>query len=117
MKLVFVNVSWKRVHALGVNVQHTSCSAKPLIPAPEVDSPNSVLSQHRGAHDTRLDSDIEVRLVEDADGILRQDTRNSDTLGVSGAVERPVRLIHATANDLAIIYEDAADGCLIALEC
>jgi hypothetical protein len=100
-----------------VNVQDSASSAKALVPASEVDSPDSVLAQHRGAHDAWLDSDIEVGLVEDADGVLRQDTGDSDELGVSGAIQSSIRLVHASTDDLATFHEDAADGCLIALEC
>jgi hypothetical protein len=100
-----------------VDIQHPTCSAKTLIPAPEVDSPDTILAQHRGAHDAWLDSNIEIRLVEDADGVLRQDARNSDELGVSGAVQGSVRLVHASSDDLAIFDKDTADGGLIALEC
>jgi hypothetical protein len=53
-----------------VNVQHSSSTAKPLVPASEVDCSNAILAQHGRTHDAWLNSNIEVRLVEDADGVL-----------------------------------------------
>lgn len=53
-----------------MDVQHSSSTAEPLVPASEVDCSNAVLAQHGCTHDAWLDSDIEVCLVEDADGVL-----------------------------------------------
>jgi hypothetical protein len=49
--------------------------------------------------------------------VLGQDASNGDKLGVSGTVQGPVGLVHASSNDVAIFDEDTADGRLIALEC
>jgi hypothetical protein len=102
---------------LGVNVQHTSGAAKALVPASEVDCSNAILAQHGSTHDAWLDGDIEICLVEDADGVLGQDASDGDKLGVSGTVQGPICLVHASSNDFAIFDEDTADGRLIALEC
>lgn len=55
---------------LAVNVQDASSATKSLVPATEEDAPNTILTQHGSAHDTWLDGDIEVRLVENLDGVL-----------------------------------------------
>lgn len=100
-----------------MDVQHAASPAKALIPATEVDSSDAVLTQHRGTHDAGLDRDIEVCLAEDLDGVLGEDAGDGNELGVPGAVEGPVGLVHAAANDLAVFDEDAPDGRFIALEC
>lgn len=100
-----------------MDVQDTTGTSKALIPAAKVDAPNPILSQHGGAHDAWLDGDIEVDLVEDLDWMLREDTSNSNKLGVPGAVQGSIRLVHAATNDLAVFDEDAADWRLVALEC
>jgi hypothetical protein len=100
-----------------VDVQYTPSATEALIPAAEVHSTDTILTQHGCAHDARLDSDIEIGLVEDLDGMLGQDTSNGDEFGVSGAIQSPIRLVHASTNDFAVLHKDTADGCLIALEC
>lgn len=101
---------------LGVDIEDPSCSAKALVPASKIDGANAVLAQHRGAHDAGLDGDIEVRLVEDGDGVLGQDAGNGDKLGVPGAVEGAVCFVHAAANDVAVPDKDTADGSFVAFE-
>lgn len=105
------------VHLLGVDVQDAPSAAKALVPTAKVDTPNAVLAQHGGAHDARLDGDIEVGLVENLDWIFGQDTSDGNELGVPGPVERPVRLVHAATYDLAVLDENTADRCFIALQC
>ena len=97
-----------------MHVQDTTSATESLIPAPKVDRSNAVLAQHGGAHDARLDGDIEVSLVKDADGVLGQDACNGDELGVSSTVESAVGFIHSSANDLAVLHEDTTDRSLIA---
>ena len=99
-----------------MDIQHSSCSAKPLVPAAKVNSFDAVLAQHRRTHDAGLDRDIEVRLGEDADGVIGEDTGNGNKLGVTSAVQGAVRLVHASSDDLAVFHEDTANGCFIALE-
>lgn len=60
----------KEGYVLRVNVQNTSGATKTLVPASEVDGSDAVLAQHGRAHDAWLNGDIEVCLVEDADGVL-----------------------------------------------
>jgi len=100
-----------------VDVQYSSRAAKALVPAAKVDSSDAVLTQHRGAHDAGLNGDIQVGFVEDLDGIFREDASDGDKLGVPGAVESAVGLVHASTDDLAVLDEDAADWCFIALQC
>jgi hypothetical protein len=100
---------------LGVDVQDTSSTPKALIPASKVDSSDAVLAQHRSAHDARLDSDIEICLIEDLDGILGENASNGNELGVSSAIQGAIGLIHAATNNLAIFDKDTADGCFVAL--
>lgn len=99
-----------------MNVEDAACAAEALVPAAKVDGADAVLAQHGGAHDAGLDRDIEVGLVENLDGMLRQNASNGDKLGVPGPVQGPVRFVHTTANDLTILDEDAADWCFVALE-
>ena len=101
---------------LRVDGQHSSCSTKPLIPTAKVDGADAILAKHRRTHDARLDGHIEVRLFEDADGMLRQDTSNGHELGVSCTIQGTIGLVHAPADDLAILDKDTADGSLIACE-
>jgi hypothetical protein len=101
---------------LRVDVEDTACASKALIPATKVDGPNTVLAQHGSAHDTWLDSDIEVSLVENLDGVLGEDAGNGDEFGVSGAVQGPICLVHAASNDFAVLDEDTTDRRFIALE-
>jgi hypothetical protein len=49
--------------------------------------------------------------------MLRQDAGNGDELSVSGAVQGAIGLVHAASNDFAVPDENAADGCLVALQC
>jgi len=69
-----------------MNVQHTTGSAKSLIPAAKVDGSDAILAEHRGAHDAWLDGDIEICFIQGADGMLGQDTSDGDELGVSGTI-------------------------------
>jgi hypothetical protein len=48
--------------------------------------------------------------------MLGENTGNGNELGVSSAIQGAVRLIHATANDFAILDEDTANWCFIAFE-
>lgn len=102
---------------LKVNVQYTSRTTKTLVPAAKVHGADTILTQHGSAHDARLDSDIEIGLIEDLDRVLRQDTSNGNKFRVPGAVKGAVRLVHASTDNLAVLYEDTTDRCLIALEC
>lgn len=102
---------------LRVDIENPSRSSKSLIPASEVDSSDTVLAKHGRTHDAWLDGDIQVRLVEHTDGVLRQDAGDGNELGVPRAVQSAVRLVHASANDFAILHKDTADWCLVALEC
>jgi hypothetical protein len=99
-----------------VNIQHTTSAAEALVPAPKVDGADTILTQHRSTHDARLDGDIEVRLLECADGHSGQDAGQGDKFGVSGAIESAVRLVHAATDDLAIFDENAAHWCLVTLQ-
>lgn len=100
-----------------MNVQDASCATKALVPAAKVDASNAILTQHGGTHDARLDGDIEVGLVEDIDGILGQDTSNSDKFSVPGTIEGSICLVHASTNDVAVLDKDTTDRCFIALQC
>jgi hypothetical protein len=99
-----------------VNVQDTARAAETLVPAAKVHGANTVLAKHRGTHDARLDRDIEIGLVEDRERMLGQNAGNGHELGMSGAIEGAVRLVHATADDLAVFDKDTADGCFVALQ-
>jgi hypothetical protein len=96
-----------------VHVQHTASAAESLVPAAKVDCSNAVLAEHRGAHDARLDGDIEVGLVEDADGVLGQDASNGNEFGVSGAIEGAIGLVHSTPDDLAVLHENTTHRRLV----
>lgn len=100
-----------------MDVEHTASTAKALIPAAEVDGSDSILTQHGSAHDTGLNGDIKVCFLQDADGMLGQNAGKSNELGVPRAIEGAIRLVHAASNDLAILDEDAANRCLVTLEC
>jgi len=102
--------------SLGMDVQHTTSAAEALVPTPKIHSSDTILAQHGSTHDAWLDGDVEVRLLKGADGHRGQDAGQRDELGVSRAVERAVRLVHAAANDLAIFHKDAAHGRLVALQ-
>jgi hypothetical protein len=99
-----------------MDVQDTSRASEALIPATKIDGANTVLPQHRSAHDTGLDSDIKVCLVENLDRMLGQDTSNGHEFGVPGAVQSSVRLIHAATNNLAVFDKDTANRCFVALQ-
>jgi hypothetical protein len=99
-----------------MDVQDTPCASKALIPTAKVDGPDTILAQHRSAHDAGLDSDIEIDLVEDLDRMLGQNAGNGHELGVSGAVQGSIRLVHAATNNLAVFDEDTAHGCFVALQ-
>lgn len=101
----------------GVDVQHAAGASEPLVPAAKVHGADTVLTEHRGAHDTGLDRDIEVRLLQVGDGLLGQDAGQSNKLGVPRAVQGAVRLVHATTKDLAIPHKHTANWGLVALEC
>lgn len=100
-----------------MHVEHTTSTAESLIPAAKVDCSDAVLAEHGGAHDAWLNSDIEVGFVEDADGVLRQDASNGDELGVSGAIESAVGLVHSTSNDLTILHENTTHRRLVTGQC
>ena len=100
-----------------VDVQHASGASEPLVPAAKVHGADAVLAKHRGAHDARLDCNVEVRLLQVGDGVLGQDAGQSNKLGVPRAVQGAVRLVHATTKDLAILYKHTANWGLVALEC
>jgi len=51
--------------SLRMNIHDTARTAKLLVRTTIVYSSNAVLSQCRGAHDARLDRDVQVRLGED----------------------------------------------------
>jgi hypothetical protein len=99
-----------------VDVQDTPSAPEALVPAAKVDGPDAILAQHGSAHDTGLDSDIEVDLVEDLDWMFGQNTGNGHELGVPGAVQGPICLVHAATNNLAVLDEDTAHRCFIALQ-
>ena len=100
-----------------MNVEHASRTTKAFVPTSKVDSPNTVLTQHRGTHDAGLDRHVEVCLLQSADWVLGQDACQGHKLSVPGAIEGAVRLDHTTTQDLAVPDEDTSDGCLVALEC
>lgn len=100
-----------------MHVQNAASASETLIPAAKVDCSDAILTKHRGAHDAWFDSDIEVGLVQDADRLLGQDSCDGNELGVSSTVEGAIGLVHSTANDLAILDEDATDRRLIAGQC
>jgi hypothetical protein len=99
-----------------VDVQDTPSASKALVPAAKVNGPDTILAQHGSAHDTGLDSDIEIDLVENLDRMLGQDAGNGHELGVSGAIQGPIRLVHAATNNLAVFDKDTAHGCFVALQ-
>jgi hypothetical protein len=100
-----------------VHVQYASCASEALVPATKVDGPNTILAEHGSAHDTGLNCDIEIRLMEYTDGLLGQDACDSNELGVSSAIQCAVGFIHAAANDLAVFDKHTSDWSLVALEC
>jgi hypothetical protein len=99
-----------------VDVHYASSATKALIPATKVDGADTVLTQHGSTHDAGLDCDVQVDLVKDLDGVLGENASDGDKLGVSGAIQGPVRLVHASTNDLAVLDEDATNWCFIALQ-
>lgn len=103
-------------YLLGVDVEHASSASEPLVPAAKVDSSDAILTQHRGAHDTGLDSNVEVCVFQGADWMLGQDASQSNKLGVPRAIERAIRLVHTTTKHLAVLHKHATDWCFIALE-
>lgn len=100
-----------------MHVQHAASAAESLVPAAEVDCSDAVLAEHGGTHDARLDGDIEVGLVEDADGVLGQNASNGDELGVSGTIEGAIGLVHSTADDFAVLHEDTTHRRLVTGQC
>jgi hypothetical protein len=101
---------------LRVDVQDTTSAAESLVPAAKVDGADAILTKHGGAHDARLDCDIEIGLVENLERVLGEDASNRNKLSMSGAIEGAVRLVHATANDFAVFDKDTADRCFVALQ-
>lgn len=99
-----------------MDVENSSRSTEPLVPTAKVDSADTILAEHGCAHDARLDGNIEVCLIEDGNRMLGQDTSNGHKLGVPCAVQGAVRLVHASADDVAIVDKDTAHGRLVALE-
>lgn len=99
-----------------MDVQDTSGSSKALVPAAKVNGADTVLAKHGGAHDTRFDSDIEVRFVENLDGVFGQDAGNCNELGMTSAIQGAISLVHTTTDDFAVLDEDTADRCFITLQ-
>jgi hypothetical protein len=99
-----------------VDVQDTARTAEALVPAAKVHGADAVLAEHGSTHDTRLDRDIEIGLVENLERVLGQDACNGHELGMPGAIESAVRLVHATTDDFAIFDKDTADRCFVALQ-
>jgi hypothetical protein len=89
-----------------VDVQDTARTAEALVPAAKVHGADAVLAEHGSTHDTRLDRDIEIGLVENLERVLGQDACNGHELGMPGA----------TANDFAVFDKDTADRCFVALQ-
>jgi hypothetical protein len=100
-----------------VNIQNASSATETLVPAAKIDASNAVLAQHGSAHDARLDSDIEISLLKSLDGMLGEDAGDGDELGMPGAIQRSICLIHATTNDFAVSDKNTADWSFIALQC
>lgn len=71
---------------LVVDMEHASGAAKPVVPAAKVDGANGELPQGRGAHDARLNGDIEIGLAQDGRRVAGQDLRDCDEFRVSRAV-------------------------------
>ena len=96
-----------------MDVQDTTSSTEAFVPAAKVDGPDTILAQHRGAHDTWLDSNVKVRLSQNGDRVLGENAGEGNEFGMPRAIQCPIRFVHSSANDLAIFDEDTADGRLI----
>ena len=95
-------IGWVRTGVI-VDRQDTAGATKSIVPTTIVDRPNAILSQRRSTHDTRLHSDIEIRLLQLAGRELLQELADSEELCMSGPIERAVGVVHASSNNLAIV--------------
>jgi hypothetical protein len=66
--VVCLETEWDSL--LGMDVQDTPSAAESLVPAAEVDGADTILTEHRGTHDARLDRDIEIGFVENLERVL-----------------------------------------------
>lgn len=71
---------------LVVDVENASSAAKSVVPAAKVDGADVELPEGRGAHDARLNGDIEIGLAQDGRRVAGQDLRDCDKFRVSCAV-------------------------------
>jgi hypothetical protein len=55
--------------------------------------------------------------MEYTDGLLGQDARDGNELGVSSSIQCAVGFVHAAANDLAVFDKHTSDWSLVAFEC
>ena len=69
-----------------MHTQHTSGAAESIIRRSKIDCSDPVLPQRAGAHDARLNSDIEIGLLQYSSVVCREDLSKGDKLGVSGTL-------------------------------
>jgi hypothetical protein len=76
------------MYVLFVNLQHAPVAAEAVVEAAKVDGADAKLAQGRGAHDTWLDGDVQVRVGEDGLRVLFEDLGNGHELGMAGSLDR-----------------------------
>ena len=98
---------WPRI---GVDGEHTTCPTKALIATAVVHSPDMILAQSRGAHDARLNRDVEIGRGHDAGRMRGEELGDGNELGMLRAVPGFVGIIHARAHHTAVVNEHTAHG-------
>lgn len=128
-----------------MNLQNAARAPKALIRGPIVDAADAVLPEQRGAHDARLDRDVEVALAEHCrrvallrgarglragakggggrgrrhrrgQGARGEHAGDGDEFGVAGAVAAAVCGVHAAADDGPVVHQDTAHGRFVCCE-
>jgi hypothetical protein len=78
----------RRINALvHVNSHDAAGAAETVIETAEVDSADTELAKSGSAHDAGLDGHVEVGVVQDVGVVAGHDLRESDELGVAGALD------------------------------
>jgi hypothetical protein len=72
---------------VGIDWENTSISSESIIATPIIDASDAVLSQGRSTHDTGLDGDVEISLLEFVMRETLEELGNGEEFSVSSTVE------------------------------
>lgn len=75
-------------NSLITDTHDSTTATKAVIEAAKVDSADAELAQDRGAHDARLNSDIQVTLLKDLGLVFGEDLAQGDELGMASALDK-----------------------------